>query len=255
MDLIRVLGPIEVISDGSCRPVAGRHPRAVLAALVLGVGHAVPADHLAAVVWGDYPPPSAHATLQTHISNLRRCLGADTVIFEEGAYILQVPPERIDAVRFERLTMEAAACLENDPERAHELASEALALWRGLPFGDLYDDEYIVLEAHRLDDMRIRTMELRLEADLALGRIAHAAGMLESAVADHPYRERLWYLLMSALAMDGRRVDALRAYRRLCEILAEAGLEPSADLRDLEQEILLETPEMKARLAAPHLRH
>lgn len=249
MDLIRVLGPIEISSSGFCRPVAGRHPRAVLAALVLGLGHAVPVDHLAAVVWGDDPPPTAHATLQTHISNLRKCLGAGHIRFEEGAYILSVPPESIDAVRFERLSMRAAEMLADDPAASRELSMQALRLWRGPPFGDLYDDEFVYLEARRLDEMRIQTMELRLEADVALGRLAHAIGLLESAVVDHPYRERPWFLLISALAMDGRRVEALRAYQRLCAILAEAGLEPSQDLQDLEQEVLMESPKLRAHLA------
>ena len=249
MDLIRVLGPIEIASGGFCRPVAGRHPRAVLAALVLGIGHAVPTDHLIAVVWGDRPPRSAHATLQTHISNLRKCLGSRHLRFEEGAYILTVPPELIDAVRFERMSVEAADLLASEPQEARNLCMEALSLWRGPPFGDLYDDEFVYLEARRLDEMRIRTMELRLEADLALGRVAHAAGLLEAAVTDHPYRERLWYLLISALALDGRRVEALRAYRRLCGILAEAGLEPSQDLQELEQLVLVEAPELRAHLA------
>jgi len=249
MDLIRVLGPIEITSSGFCRPVAGRHPRAVLVALVLGVGHAVPVDHLAAVVWGDDLPSTAHATLQTHVSSLRRCLGADHIVFEDGAYILTVAPESIDAVRFERLSIEAADVLEADPSRSRELSMQALSLWRGPPFGDLYDDEFVFLEARRLDEMRVQTMELRLEADVALGRLAHAIGLLESAVVDHPYRERLWFLLISALAMDGRRVEALRSYQRLCGILAEAGLAPSQDLQELEQEVLMETPKLRAHLA------
>ena len=74
-------------------------------------------------------------------------------------------------------------------------------------------------------------------------------GSNESAVVDHPYRERLWFLLISALAMDGRRVDALRSYQRLCGILAEAGLAPSQDLQELEQEVLMETPKLRAHLA------
>lgn len=249
MDLIRVLGPIEIAVGGFPRPVGGRHPRAVLAALVLGIGHAVPAEHLAAVVWGDDPPSTAHATLQTHVSNLRKCLGPAAIVFEDGAYVLRVPADKVDAVRFERLAIEAADVLPADPAEARRLCMEALGLWRGPPFGDLYDNEYVFLEAHRLDEMRIRTMELRLEADLALGRITHAAGLLEAAVNDHPYRERLWYLYISALAMDGRRVEALRAYRRLCAILGEAGLEPSRDLQQLEQDVLVETPGMRAHLA------
>ena len=67
-------------------------------------------------------------------------------------------------------------------------------------------------------------------------------------VEDHPYRERLWCLLMSALAHDGRRVEAIRAYRRLEGLLAEVGLEPSREIRDLEQQILVEAPGVGAHL-------
>lgn len=249
MAVIRVLGPIEIVSGGVPRPVAGRHPRAVLTALVLGVGHAVPANHLEAVVWGDTPPPTAHSTLQTHVSNLRKLLGHDAIEFEEDAYVLHLSPREIDVVEFERLAEAAADVIDDDPAKARRFCMDALAHWRGAPFGDLYDDEFVYPEAIRLDEMRLRTMELRLQADVALGRVGHAAGLLEASVIDHPYRERLWYLLISALALDGRRVEALRAYSRLCNILAEAGLEPSHDLRELEQAVLVESPSVRAHLA------
>lgn len=245
---IRVLGPIEVVVGRRPEPVPGRRARSLLAALVLGIDHAVPIDHLVAAVWGDDPPPSARNTLQTHVSTLRSLLGRDVIEFDEEAYVLRLPPDTVDAVRFERLAVEAAETLVGDPPAARELAMEGLGLWRGTPFGDVGDSEFVEPEVRRLHELRLELMEVRLEADIAIGRSGPAAAVLEGMVEDHPYRERLWCLLMSALAHDGRRVEAMRAYRRLEGLLAEVGLEPSREIRDLEQRILVEAPGVEAHL-------
>lgn len=250
LDQVRVLGPIEVVVDGQCVAVGGRNTRAVLAALVLSLNHAVSADHLAWAVWGEAPPPSAHGTLQSYISRLRRLLGHDVIAFEDDAYRLVIDDDLVDAIRFERLATKAEELLAIDPPRSRSLSMEALGLWQGDPFGDLVDDELFRIEVQRLEEMRIATMELRLEADIALEHHVQVVGLLEAAVIDHPYRERLWYLLITALARDGRRVEALRAYRRIAELLAETGLEPSEDLRDLEGQILMDNSRVEAHLAS-----
>ena len=55
-------------------------------------------------------------------------------------------------------------------------------------------------------------VELRIEARLALGRHAELVSELEALVREHPYRERLWALLMLALyRWAGGRVAGLSA--------------------------------------------
>jgi hypothetical protein len=69
---------------------------------------------------------------------------------------------------------------------------------------------------------------------------------LEAAVSEEPLRERRWAQLMTALYRSGRQADALRAYRRLQEQLgAELGIEPSAELVQLERAILMQDPALK----------
>jgi len=250
LDQVRVLGPIEVVVGGECVAVGGRNTRAVLAALVLSVNHAVSADHLAWAVWEEEPPPSAHSTLQTYVSRLRRLVGHEVIEFEDDAYRLSIEDDIVDAIRFERLAIQAEELLVADPQRSRSLSMEALGLWQGEPFGDLADDELFCIEVQRLEEMRIATMELRLEADIALEHHVQAVGLLEATVIDHPYRERLWYLLVTALARDGRRIEALRTYRRLAALLAESGLEPSQDLKDLENQILVNDPGVQPHLAS-----
>lgn len=235
--VIRVLGPIEVVTASGPQMIGSRNCRALLGALVLGAGQAVSIDHLAAVLWGDTPPMSAASSLQTYVSRVRHLVGSDVLVRADHGYRLAVRRSQIDALRFEDLLISATE-LRSEPARCRALCREALGLWRGDPFGDLGDDEAFRLEARRLGELRLGTMELHLEAELALGYAEIVAAELESAVEEHPFREHLWYLLIEALVQSDRRVDALRACRRLEETLADVGLESSDELRDLEERIL-----------------
>jgi len=237
VDMIRVLGPIDVLtSTGPVSPGGGR-VRALLGALVVGAGHAVPIDHLREVLWNDDPPESADNTLQSYISHLRQILGADVILLTDHSYELAAEPDQIDALRFESLLSQAIDA-RSDPKECKRLGREALHLWRGRPFGNLADDEHFMLEAYRLDELRLAAMELSLEADLALGHHDLIIGELQVAVEEHPYHERLWHLLIEALAAGGRRVEALRECTRMRETLAEVGVEAGDDLVALEAEIL-----------------
>ena len=235
--MVRVLGPVDVMAPDGVKSVGGRQARAVLAALAIGAGHAVSVDILHRTLWGDRPPESADNTMQSYISDLRHVLGADAITRVDHAYQLDVGPQNIDAVRFET-TLGQAIAAKGDPEECLDLCREAINLWRGRPFGDLADDEPFRLEAYRLDELRLATMELSIEAELALGNHELVVGELEVAVEEHPYRERLWYLLIEALAGQNRRVEALRVCRRLREVLAEVGVEAGDELVSLEHQIL-----------------
>ncbi|NNF56269.1 MAG: AfsR/SARP family transcriptional regulator [Acidimicrobiales bacterium] len=234
---IRVLGPIDVMTPKGPRSVGGPQARAVLGALAIGAGQAVPIDHLHQALWGDHPPESADNTLQSYISNIRHLLGADSVLRTDHSYGLEIAAMDIDAVRFETL-LGLAIAAKADPEECLRLCREALHLWRGRPFGDLADDEAFRLEAYRLGELRLAAMELSLEAEMALGNHDLVVAELEVAVEEHPYREHLWYLLIEALAACDRRVEALRACGRLRNVLAEVGVEAGAELLALERELL-----------------
>ncbi len=232
-----MLGPIDVMTRVGAVSVGGPRARALLGALVVGAGRAVPIDHLREVLWGDSPPHSADNTLQSYVSDLRAVIGPQAIVLTDHSYELDLDEVGIDAVRFERLLREATG-MRDDPDECWKLCHEGLGLWRGRPFGDLADDEAFVLEAYRLDELRVAAMELSLEADLALGRHERVVGELENAVEEHPYRERLWYLLIEALALGDRRVEALRTCGRLRRLLADVGVESNEEVSALERRIL-----------------
>lgn len=235
--MIRVLGPIDVLTESGPVPVGGGRVRALLGALVVGAGHAVPVDHLQEVLWNDDPPASADNTLQSYISHLRHILGADAIVLTDHSYELDAEPGQIDALRFESLLARAIDA-RGEPQECKHLSREALHLWRGRPFGNLADNEHFVLEAYRLDELRLATMELSLESDVALGNHDLVIGELQVAVEEHPYHERLWHLFIESLAASGRRVEALRECTRMREVLADVGVQVGGDLRELETEIL-----------------
>src|SRR5207249_3762468 len=148
-----------------------------------------------------------------------------------------------------RLLSEAEArAATGDAAGAAGSLREALALWRGAPLADFTYEEFAQPEIARLEELRLRAVEERIDADLACGRHAALVPELEALVAEHPLRERLRAQLMLALYRSGRQAEALEGYRAARETLVEElGLEPGPALRELERAILEQDP----RIAPP----
>ena len=159
----------------------------------------------------------------------------------EPGYLLRVEPDQIDAVRFERHAHAGRDALaRGDAERADRELTEGLALWSGDALADCREgSDAVAAQAVRLDELRWNAIEDRMEAQLALGRHAAVVGELEALLARRPLRERLWHSLMLALYRSRRQAEALRAYQRARGTLVDdLGVEPGAELRDLEAAIL-----------------
>jgi DNA-binding SARP family transcriptional activator len=241
----RLLGRLEVVDDGRVVPVERQRARAVLAFLLLHANEPVSADRLIDEVWGPEPPKSAAASLQNYVSHLRKALGRDVLTTEPSGYLLRVDPERFDLARFERLVADARRIAE-PRERADKLRA-ALALWRGPALDDLAFESFAQPAIRRLEEQRLEAIEERIDADLACGRSAELVGELEGLIEHHPLRERLRGQLMRALYAAGRQADALAAYRDTRRTLREElGLDPSDELRELEQAILRHDPALGA---------
>jgi len=231
----RVLGAVELVDpDGGVVPVGSPNQRRILAVLLARIGEAVPLDTLAEAVWGDDLPASAVATLRTYVSRLRAVLG-ETLVSRGAGYALVAAPEHVDAGRFESLMRAAAPA---DAAAAVAFLYEALRLWRGPAFAEHADVACIAPEARRLDELRRSASESRASALLRAGRVDESVAASEALVTAEPLRESAWGQLIEGLAAQGRAADALRAYQRAGDALAEAGLEPSDALRESEQMVL-----------------
>jgi DNA-binding SARP family transcriptional activator len=253
----RVLGSVGIVDADQLLPVGGEKPRRLLAVLLAHRNSVVSADRLVDALWAD-PPDAAGATLQSYISRLRRFveLGDDTSLRNRApGYVLEVPEHHLDAGRFERKLADAEPLLDADPYAALDALEAALAEWRGPAFAEFADAEWIRPEAIRLDELRVVTIERRIEAELRIGRHEQVVGELEALLVDHPLRERFGAQLMLALYRSGRQAESLRAANELRSRLRdEFGLEPSATIRDLEAAILAEHADLAwvAPAVSPH---
>jgi DNA-binding SARP family transcriptional activator/outer membrane protein assembly factor BamB len=254
----RLLGPLDVVVDGRSVPLGGVKQRMLLAILILNANEVVPADRLIDELWPDETPPSALNTLQGYVSRLRKALdpdgrdgGAATIAFRPPGYVLTAPRDQIDARRFEQLVAEAdARASSGAPAETAALLRDALALWYGTALADFAYDQFAQTEIARLDELRLKAIEDRIDAELACGRGAALVAELKALVAQHPLRERLRRQLMLALYRSGRQSEALDVYRDARRALHdELGLEPTRALSDLERSILRQDPSLD--LAAP----
>jgi len=222
---IRLLGGVGAATDGG-EPVdvGPAKCQAVLAALALSAGSAVPVWRLVELVWGEDPPRTADRTLQSYLTRLRKGLGPGSIVRTGAAYRLAVPADSVDAVRFQRF-LDAGD------------AEAALAEWTGLPLAGL-----VVPGLAATVDGLVERWLSAVEADLG-ARVETdppaAIGALTELTATHPFREGLWALLMTALYRAGRQSDALAAYRTVRQNLVEhLGIEPGTRLRELESLVL-----------------
>ncbi|WP_285662383.1 BTAD domain-containing putative transcriptional regulator [Actinorhabdospora filicis] len=251
--LISLLGPVRVTVADAPVAVGGPRSRALLALLALNAGHPVGPDRLIDALYGDEPPAGAANALQSQISRLRRALPSGVMLLDGGGYVLNVPPEAVDATVFTALAREGSRALASgDHATAARVLTEAEGLWHGPALADL-DDHFARAQAVRLDELRLTATEDRLEASLHLEPRALIAELTGLAAA-HPLRERLHGQLMRALAADGRQAEALAVYERVREELAERlGADPSPELSATHLAVLRGTlhPFQPATVAPP----
>ncbi|WP_218003203.1 BTAD domain-containing putative transcriptional regulator [Nocardia concava] len=236
---IRMLGPLDIRAEDD-RPieVPGARLRGLLIALALEPGRAVSKTKLVDWIWGEQPPSDAANALQALVSRLRRLLPEGSIEVQAGGYRLVVNPDAVDAVRFERLVEQARG---GDDAHQARLLREAVDLWRGALMQDIGapDSDDLTAVQVRFDGLRLAAMEDLYEAEIRLGRGPELIAELTEATTQHPMRERLAGSLMRALADAGRGNDALTAYERIRETLAdELGADPSPELSALHVALL-----------------
>ncbi|GLW54730.1 AfsR/SARP family transcriptional regulator [Kitasatospora phosalacinea] len=244
---IDVLGAVRALhDDGTPVDLGGPRHREVLARLVAADGRMVATDTLVDDLWTD-PPVRAVGALRTFVAALRRALEPERpprtpprlLVTEGPGYALRLPRDAVDVHRFE----DALARARRTPDALADLDA-ARAAWRGPAYADVTDAAWARRERTRLEELRLEATELRARILLDSGTGAELVAELGAHVAEHPWREPAWGLLARALHRAGRQADALATLRRARTMLADRlGLDPGADLRRLETDILQDTPQ------------
>jgi len=199
-------------------------------------GRAIGREELVDELWGDAPPPTARDSLNVHAGVLRRALGSRLRTVPAG-YLLEASPSEIDAARFEAQVAEILRSPPPPAEFASALAA-ALALWRGPVYGGIPVGPSATAAGARLEELRLNTLEERIEADLALGRHGALVAELIGILASNPARERVAGQLMLALHRSDRSAEALAVYTATCRVLDDQlGVDPGDALTLLNRAI------------------
>ena len=251
---LRLLGPLEVVGDdGEPIEVRGAKLKGLLVLLALREGDVVPVGRVVEDLWGDREVRDPANAVQVLVSKLRRALQPDRsaddrplIVTSPVGYSLELGPDAVDAVRFEELVAEGRRRLaDGRVESAAVVLADALGLWRGPALADFVDQPFAQGDRVRLEELKASTEELRIDAELALGRHDLVATEIEALIEEHPLRERLRAQQMLALYRSGRQADALRAFQTARTVLGdELGIEPGPELRRLEGAILAQDPEL-----------
>jgi SARP family transcriptional regulator, regulator of embCAB operon len=252
---IKVLGSLEAYENGISVVPSAAKPRQVLALLALNAGQVVPVPWLIEELWGMSPPRSALGTLQIYVLHLRRLIDAarpgvrpglakEILVTRYGGYALLLPPSAIDVQVFdERAAAGERALVASDYPQAARLLRSALSLWRGEPLVDVQAGMRLSVEISRLEESRLAALESRIDVDLKLGRHHALLSELTALTSMHPMNEDLHARFMIALCRSGRRWRALEVFRSLRDTLVhELGVEPSAQLCQLQMDILNAEP-------------
>lgn len=226
--------------------LGGIKQRQILELLALAEGAPVTKDRLAQALWGESPPTSAAATLETYVCVLRGRIGAGTrarspIVTTSAGYRLDLDGVTVDLHECRSL-LAMVATADDAPALALTrralllcerplLASETRAGW-----ADQARDEF----RHVLAVACGRASR----GALALGDTGGAVELATRATDLEPFDEGRTRDLMRALSADGRRASALRAFADLRRRLVdELGVGPGPQTRALYVQVLTDDAE------------
>ena len=227
--------------DGSAFP--GRQGRIVFAYLVT-TAQPVPRDVLADLLWPHRLPSAWRRDLAAVVSKLRALLGrlgldaSDALRGGGDSYQLVLSPRPdldVDAAVAWLAEAESALRL-GDHSRALQAAQAAAEVARR-PFLPGESGDWVAQRRNALDSLLLGALEVIAEA--AEPPVAVRAA--EEASALRPLRETSHLKLIRAHLRAGDRAEALRAYTRCRQLLAEElGVDPPAQIQAVYLEALQE---------------
>ena len=265
---ILVLGPVEVRHGGRALVFSRQQERFILGVLALEVGRPVATDRLIDLLWGDEPPRSARAVLQTRVSELRTALtsflreppagvgalddGAEVAVTIESrrsAYVLMAPEQIVDAFVFLQRARDWRSAAT--PVAGRDQLRAALDLWRGPVLGEP-DHTGAPPLRQALESARLTALVDLFDLELRLGNHAAVADEILRLPAEDQTRERLVELAMTAQFRSGRAAEALQTFDRWRRWLDdELGAMPGPRIVQIHRAILNNADPEPAQPAGP----
>lgn len=251
-----LLGSVELSVNGELSEIRTDKGRRLLAALALDVGRPLSHELLAGRLWDEEPPPSAVASIYSHVSRIRRQLRMAAAAESPGSpreiptiesrshtYALRADTHLIDWHRFVDLSKNARQLADNgDDIQARTVLGRAEEIWRGEPLAGL-PGGWAQSTRATMADQRLATTLLRVEIDLRLGRFGEVVPELTALREERPTDERVAAHLLVALHSAGRQAEALAVYPAVVRRLhADLGTGPGEVLTRLHERMLTGAP-------------
>src|SRR4051812_12425278 len=163
--VLKLLGPVELISGRRSLSIGGPRQRVVLAMLGLNANRVTPVDHLVEALWSTEPPSTARGQIQTCVSSLRKLFGPGVHPGEfrtrPPGYLPDIATTDLDTEEFTNLPTAARVKADGgDLAEAAAILRQALALWRGPALADV-DSELVQRAAAQFEDARLSAIEER----------------------------------------------------------------------------------------------
>ncbi|MFF1481209.1 BTAD domain-containing putative transcriptional regulator [Streptomyces sp. NPDC058301] len=251
-----VLGPLR-IGTGATPGTITVPPkiRSVLAMLLVHTDQVVPVSALMRELWQEHPPASGLRTLQTYVLNCRKLLVGltglpapvitqDVLVTRAGGYGLNGAHVRLDWLRFQRLAEHGARVLATgDDLGGIDLLEEALGLWHGAALADVPAGPVIDSKRRLFEESQLGVIGSLAEARIRAGLHQEAITQLAAATSEHALHEGLHAHYIRALALGGRRAEALGVFQALrARLVSEIGIEPGYPLQQLQLTVLNSGP-------------
>ncbi|MEU3431144.1 AfsR/SARP family transcriptional regulator [Streptomyces gardneri] len=245
-----LIGPFQIVGfDGGVLPAGSPKVSQVLALLLTHANTPVTPDTLIRELWQHGPPRSALNTVQTYVHHARRLValpdvrpdgGRPVLSTQFGGYTMHVDEAAVDVKVFEGMVSRGKEEFRAGRyEASADALGSALGLWRGPVLSNVPTGGVLAGRIVHLEELRIRALEVRIEALRLLGRLRELIPELRALVHDYPLNEWFHGQLIAALHEAGRRAEALDAYRSVRRLLRdELGLEPSPDVQRLHERVL-----------------
>lgn len=232
---------VEIQGEPMHDRLPGRQGRMLFAYLAANRGRPVSRDELMGALWPDTAPAAPGPALSTLLTRLRQTLRKGMLEARHELCLRLPPGATIDLevmeVRAARAEQELANSRALEAARA---ARDALALAqrRFLPE---FEGPWVEERRREIAERSQAMLEVCARAGLMLGgpELSAAERAARTLVADNPYRESGYALLMEIHAARGDVAEALRLYDTLRRLLRdELGVLPSSALVRLNERLL-----------------
>ncbi len=240
---IRMLGGFAIeYQNKSLLDTSGQRPRLFLAYLLLHHNRQITRQEIAFLFWPDANESQARTNFRNLLHRLRR-------LFPEIDRFVQTNNTKIgwrksetflfDVDTFELLLSEAESAIrEGNSSKAATCLGQAIETYQGDLLPGAYE-EWVLSIRERLRALFLQAMETLLHLAEEKRDYKQAVRISQRWQREDPLSEAAYHYLMRFFALDGDRVNALRAYHACVSMLRqEMGVEPSDEIQGLYRRLM-----------------